>query len=192
MFIDGLSERIDSILKAFDDRNFTTVSGIAHQLKGAAGGYGYPSLSELAFKVEHLAKQNADDALIEDALDLLISQCRGAIAGVRGSESLSPTTKPVDATVATESGSPVSSEETATSDEQTTTLETIHQEVPEVAQSAVAELASDNPLADIAAQLEKLNDPDVDSQQLSAALKSLAQVLGTTANSTASSTEPVS
>ena len=192
MFIDGLSDRIESITTAFEDRNFTTVSGIAHQLKGAAGGYGYPSLSELAFEVEHLAKQNADDAQIEEALDLLIGQCRGAIVGIRGPESLSHTTKSVDATASTESDSPVSSGETAASNEQSATLETIHQEVPEIAQSPTIPLASDNPLTDIAAQLEKLNDADVDSQQLSAALKSLAQVLGTTADSNASSIESVS
>ena len=58
MFVDGLGERIDSILTAFDDRNFTAVSGIAHQLKGASGGYGYPSLSDLAFDVEQLARKN--------------------------------------------------------------------------------------------------------------------------------------
>lgn len=191
MFIDGLSDRIESITTAFEDRNFTTVSGIAHQLKGAAGGYGYPSLSELAFEVEQLAKQNADDAQIEEALDLLIGQCRGAIVGVRGSESLVQTTNPVDGTVSAESDGPASSEATASNDEQSTMLETIHQEVPEVAQSPTIALASDNPLTGIAAQLEKLNGSDVDSQQLSAALKSLAQVLGTTANSNASSTEPV-
>ncbi|MFT4554791.1 MAG: PAS domain S-box-containing protein [Planctomycetaceae bacterium] len=192
MFVDGLSDRIESIKTAFEDRNFTTVSGIAHQLKGAAGGYGYPSLSELAFAVEHLAKQNADDAQIEDALDLLIGQCRGAIVGVRGSELLSEVEKPADATASTESESPIPSEETVASGDQSAMLETIHQEVPEVVQAPNTALSGGNPLTDIAAQLEKLNDPDVDRQQLSAALLSLAQVLGNTANSNAPATESVS
>lgn len=47
IFVDGLSERIESIHTVFEDSNFTTVSGIAHQLKGASGGYGYPLMSEL-------------------------------------------------------------------------------------------------------------------------------------------------
>jgi HPt (histidine-containing phosphotransfer) domain-containing protein len=192
MFVDGLSDRIESITTAFEDRNFTTVSGIAHQLKGAAGGYGYPSLSELAFEVEHLARQNADDAQIEDALDLLVGQCRGAIVGVRGLESLNQTAKPADVTAVTESESPIPPEETVASGEPTATLETIHQEVPEVAQAPNTALPGGNPLTDFAAQLEKLNDPDVDSQQLPAALLSLAQVIGTTANSNAPATESVS
>jgi PAS domain S-box-containing protein len=192
MFADGLSDRIESITTAFEDRNFTTVSGIAHQFKGAAGGYGYPSLSELAFEVEHLARQNADDAQIEDALDLLVGQCRGAIVGVRGLESLNQTAKPADVTAVTESESPIPPEETVASDEPTATLETIHQEVPKVAQAPNTALPGGNPLTDFAARLEKLNDPDVDSQQLSAALLSLAQVLGTTANSNAPATESVS
>ena len=153
MFVDGLSDRIESITTAFEDRNFTTVSGIAHQLKGAAGGYGYPSLSELAFEVEHLARQNADDAQIEDALDLLVGQCRGAIVGVRGLESLNQTAKPADVTAVTESESPIPPEETVASGEPTATLETIHQEVPEVAQAPNTALPGGNPLTDFAAQL---------------------------------------
>ena len=65
-------------------------------------------------------------------------------------------------------------------EEQSATLETIHEQVSEVVQPAETPIAAGNPLGEIAAQLENLNDPNVDSQQLSAALMSLAQVLGNT------------
>ncbi len=189
MFVDGLSERIDSILTAFEDRNFTTVSGIAHQLKGASGGYGYPSLSELAFDVEQLAKQNAADDLIEAALTVLVSECRRAIAGVRGSVASDPVVDSVSVAVPTGSGSAMASDEPAQSDKQRATLETIHQQIAEVAQPKVAD---GNALSSIAAQIERLNDPNVDSQQLSAALMSLAQVLGNTTNSNTQVADTVS
>jgi hypothetical protein len=56
-------------------------------------------------------------------------------------------------------------------------LETIHQEVPEVAQSVTSEPVVSSALGGIAARIESLDDPNVDGQQLSAALMSLAQVL---------------
>ena len=193
MFVDGLSERIDSILTAFEDRNFTTVSGIAHQLKGAAGGYGYPTLSELAFDVEQLAKQNAEDTQIEKALALLVDQCRGAIAGVRGLESLKETADSVDVATVVATGKEVPAVESATSDNQNDLLESIHQDVPEVVHASnAAGSAVGNPLSEIAAQLANLNDPNIDSQQLSATLMSLAQVLSNASRSNSSMTEPVS
>ena len=193
LFVDGLNDRIASILTAFKDRNFTTVSGIAHQLKGASGGYGYPSLSELAFDVEQLAKQNAEDAQIEDALTLLVDRCRGAIVGVRGLESLNESVTSANVVTSCVSENPVEPKETVTSNEQNEMLETIHQEVSEVAQSSnAARPTVGNSMSEIAAQLATLNDPNIDSQQLSAALMSLAQVLGTASKSSSSMAECVS
>lgn len=183
MFVDGLSERIDSILTAFEDRNFTSVSGIAHQLKGASGGYGYPSLSELAFEVEQLAKRNAEDDQIEAALTVLVAECRRAIVGVRGSIANDPVVDSVNSSVAAGFEGAAAVTESVQNVEQSATLETIHEQVSEVVQPAQPQVAVGNPLGAIAAQIESLNDPNVDSQQLSAALMSLAQVLGNTTNS---------
>jgi PAS domain S-box-containing protein len=177
MFIDGLHERIESIQAAFNGRIFTTVSGIAHQLKGAAGGYGYPSLSELAFEVEQLVKQNALEQQIEEALTLLLEQCHRAIVGVRGSDFVT-TAASSPKSIAPALSEPIASPvEAATNDRQSEMLETIHQEVPEVAQSVTSEPVVSSALGGIAARIESLDDPNVDGQQLSAALMSLAQVL---------------
>jgi PAS domain S-box-containing protein len=191
MFIDGLHERIESIQAAFNDRIFTTVSGIAHQLKGAAGGYGYPTLSELGFEVEQLAEQNAPDQQIEEALTLLIEQCHRAIVGVHGSDSVTTATSSPESVVPAPSESIASPAEAVTNDRQSEMLETIHQEVPEVAQPVTSEHVVSSALGDIAARIESLNDPNVDGQQLSAALMSLAQVLGN-ANSDKQSADSLS
>ena len=146
-------------------------------------------MSELAFDVEQLAKQNAADDLIEAALTVLVSECRRAIAGVRGSVASDPVVDSVSVAVPTGSGSAMASDEPAQSDKQRATLETIHQQIAEVAQPKVAD---GNALSSIAAQIERLNDPNVDSQQLSAALMSLAQVLGNTTNSNTQVADTVS
>jgi HPt (histidine-containing phosphotransfer) domain-containing protein len=189
MFIDGLHERLESIQTAFDDRILTTVSGIAHQLKGAAGGYGYPTLSERAFEVEQLAKQNAPDQQIEESLTLLIEQCHRAIVGVHGSDSVKVAASSPESVASEAIDSPV---EAATEGRQNEMLESIHQEVPEVAQPVSIEPVVSSALGEIAARIESLNDPNVDGQQLSAALMSLAQVLGSTENSDKQSAESLS
>ncbi|MDA0282606.1 MAG: ATP-binding protein [Planctomycetota bacterium] len=174
MFIDGLEERLETIRKAFDDRNFTTVSGIAHQLKGAAGGYGYPTLSELAFDVEQKAKTNQPEDQIQASLMILVEQCKRAIFGVRGAI-----------------GDPVAvvPTETTSIEVQRQVLESIHREVPDVCQAPVTDTTVGSSLGDIAARLGNLNDPNVDTQELSAILMSLARVLVSNAASPEQTTE---
>lgn len=187
MFVDGLGERIDSILTAFDDRNFTAVSGIAHQLKGASGGYGYPSLSDLAFDVEQLARKNADEDQIEAALTLLVDQCRCAIVGIRGQDAISFSTSSAGETIQDDPRSFASGQD----EEPSAMLEAIHEEVCEVAEETSLQSVGGNPLNNIAAQIENLNDSNIDGQQLSAALMSLAQVLGTAGKTNAPVAESV-
>ena len=191
MFVDGLEERIKAIQTAFNERIFTTVSGIAHQLKGAAGGYGYPTLSELAFEVEQLTKKNAPEEQVGTALTLLVEQCQRAIIGVRGSEPVVPVAKPAIVQTAADSDfQPNLTSDTAASTDPTTdegqqneVLESIHQEVPHITPPEALNAGVESVLGDIAARMQKLNDPEIDSQQLVTALMSLARALGSTANS---------
>ncbi|NQV27048.1 MAG: response regulator [Rhodopirellula sp.] len=183
LFIDGLQERIKSIQAAFQDRVFSTMSSIAHQLKGAAGGYGYPSISELAFDVEQLAKQNASETQIGDALNLLVEQCHRAIAGIHGLERVSFEPAPMAIADSTPSVAIAASRTAVPDDEQRHTLDAIYQEVPVATPPANSPEAAGSPLGELAACIARLNDPNVDSQQVSAALMSLAQALGDTANS---------
>ena len=65
-------------------------------------------------------------------------------------------------------------------EEQSATLETIHEQVSKSVQSAENQAAVGNPLCKIAGEIDSLDDPDVDSQHFSAALMSLTSVLGNT------------
>ena len=62
---------------------FDELCRAAHQLKGAAGGYGFPSISSSAGKVEQLLHRGLDAAKLEDlqrSVEELASLCGRAVA----------------------------------------------------------------------------------------------------------------
>jgi HPt (histidine-containing phosphotransfer) domain-containing protein len=81
MFLDGLEDRASGLDNAFGSGNLTELASLAHQLKGAAGGYGYPIISRLALDVERLAKSGESNDELRSTLDRLVLMCRRAIAG---------------------------------------------------------------------------------------------------------------
>ena len=58
-FVDGLDQRMSDIDHAVGAGDFQVLKGLAHQLKGSGGGYGYPVLTELAAQVEQYAVSEA-------------------------------------------------------------------------------------------------------------------------------------
>lgn len=78
-FINDLTARMDSIRQAFDDSDRARLKTLAHQLKGAAGGYGFPSIGLAASAVEReLMGHEADLAALGDKVEELIRLCRSA------------------------------------------------------------------------------------------------------------------
>jgi CheY-like chemotaxis protein/HPt (histidine-containing phosphotransfer) domain-containing protein len=85
-FIVGLSKRIERIEHSFRRGAWPDLMRLAHQLKGAAGGYGYPSITAAARQLEHSARDritaetttdpNAD---LSRAVANLLDQCHLAI-----------------------------------------------------------------------------------------------------------------
>ena len=55
-FVDGLMDRFASLAEAHSAGDLELVATNAHQLKGSGGGYGFPSVTSAAAKVEQLAK----------------------------------------------------------------------------------------------------------------------------------------
>ncbi len=56
LFLEGLPSRINSIRKAWESRDLGQVRFGSHQLRGAAGGYGFPEIGEAAGLVEDLLR----------------------------------------------------------------------------------------------------------------------------------------
>ncbi|MFI4859280.1 MAG: Hpt domain-containing protein [Phycisphaerales bacterium JB063] len=81
-FSGELGQRIASIEQALDSNDLDTLHRLAHQLKGSAGGYGYPTIGEAAAKLEAEAKQALADqaADLQHAASELLALCHRACA----------------------------------------------------------------------------------------------------------------
>lgn len=84
LFVTELPARVDSIVAAFRSGDADVVKRISHQLKGAAGGYGFPTMGEAASVVERTLKTSADPqqalASMTDQVRALVDLCCRAAA----------------------------------------------------------------------------------------------------------------
>ncbi len=77
MFVDEMPSRMVDLRTAAAEGATDVVKGLSHQLKGAAGGYGFFAITDAARIVEELAQaQAAAEPLIAavDALTLLMNR----------------------------------------------------------------------------------------------------------------------
>ncbi len=56
-FVAALPEKVSAMKEASANNHFSMLERLAHQMKGAGGGYGYPQLTEKATALEQAAKQ---------------------------------------------------------------------------------------------------------------------------------------
>ena len=56
MFVAELPDRVAELRPALGGRDFETLQRLAHQPKGAAGGYGFPTITEAPKDLERTAK----------------------------------------------------------------------------------------------------------------------------------------
>lgn len=81
-FIDDLQWRVNELGGAFDAGDWKRLSMSAHELKGAAGGYGFPEITEAAGALEkQLEASPRDIALIGEYTRALVALCDRAIVG---------------------------------------------------------------------------------------------------------------
>ncbi len=85
-FVSRLPGQIRAMREALMNGHDEELQRFAHQLKGAGGGFGYPSLTEAAGVLESAAK-TADTELANLTLDKLNTLCRAVLAG-RGAGAL--------------------------------------------------------------------------------------------------------
>ncbi len=83
-FVLGLEERVAAMQQALATSDYATLSCVAHQLKGAAGGYGYPTISEAAKVVELGARSQQSPSSLESVLDEVVALCARARGGLVG------------------------------------------------------------------------------------------------------------
>lgn len=76
-FLGELPDRIDSIMVAFTNDDFEGLGRLAHQLKGAAPGFGFPQIGSEAGKLEDQLREVCDP---EDSIESLRSQVESLIS----------------------------------------------------------------------------------------------------------------
>jgi len=73
-FLSGLPQRTAAIQTALSNQDMNQLKILAHQLKGAAGGYGFPAISQTAAKLEQAAAAS-DAATAVAHVQSLLSLC---------------------------------------------------------------------------------------------------------------------
>jgi HPt (histidine-containing phosphotransfer) domain-containing protein len=68
--------KLETHLAAGELRELQT---LAHQLKGAGGGYGFPQITELAASLESALKQGADAPVVKDRTSELCATLRAVV-----------------------------------------------------------------------------------------------------------------
>jgi signal transduction histidine kinase/CheY-like chemotaxis protein/HPt (histidine-containing phosphotransfer) domain-containing protein len=79
-FVRDLPERSSAILRACQASDAETLRRLAHQLRGSAGGYGFPRITEAACAVEQAVTEGLEKAVLQERVDALASLCRRARA----------------------------------------------------------------------------------------------------------------
>lgn len=86
MFVDEMPQRIDALLDSWQRGSAGDLRRLAHQMKGACGGYGFPQVGHAAGALEKsLAAFGQDVALgdlegLRDQVDELVGMCRRVTA----------------------------------------------------------------------------------------------------------------
>ncbi len=81
LFVDEMPDRIDDLRKALEALDIEAVLTLAHQLKGAAGGYGFEQLGEIAAATERALRSLSNNQVTLDRGSLvaattpLVSAC---------------------------------------------------------------------------------------------------------------------
>jgi len=81
MFVDEMPDRVAALERAFGDGDLETLRRTAHQLKGAAGSYGFGQLTPWAAALEEAIRESQPEDAIEQALADLVALCGRVRAG---------------------------------------------------------------------------------------------------------------
>ncbi len=80
-FLRNLGPKVNTLNDYVAANRLDELAKLAHQLKGAGGGYGFPTISDAAREVEQQAKADSDLEQIQIAVAELTELCQQAIAG---------------------------------------------------------------------------------------------------------------
>jgi HPt (histidine-containing phosphotransfer) domain-containing protein len=82
LFVDEMAERVANIMDLLNRCEWEGLRRAAHQIKGAAGSYGFSTITSCAGKLEFAIRDQAPEENIRQATEELVSMCNRARAGV--------------------------------------------------------------------------------------------------------------
>ncbi|MDA1051281.1 MAG: Hpt domain-containing protein [Planctomycetota bacterium] len=81
MFVDEIPQRVSKIRKCWDDTDMESLERAAHQLKGAAGSYGFEELTPALQRLDHSLRTSRPDADILSAIEEVAELCSRVRSG---------------------------------------------------------------------------------------------------------------
>ena len=82
MFAEEMPDRIATVLDQLNKADWEGLRRTAHQLKGAAGSYGFDPVSPCAGKVESALLKNEPEEQIRASVDALVEMCSRVRGGL--------------------------------------------------------------------------------------------------------------
>ncbi len=76
LFVDEMPSRVEELLKAYQAKDWESLRQNAHQLRGAAGSYGFESISPSAGELESAVNKKVSEETIYQCLIELTELCR--------------------------------------------------------------------------------------------------------------------
>ncbi len=82
MFVDEMPDRVTALQTQLKEADWESLRRTAHQLKGAAGSYGFDIISPCAARLEDAVRESEPEDQIRKAVDELANLCSRATAGI--------------------------------------------------------------------------------------------------------------
>jgi HPt (histidine-containing phosphotransfer) domain-containing protein len=82
MFVDEMPSRTAALVESMKKQDWEGSRRLAHQLKGAAGSYGFHDVTPLAARLETALRDGASEGEIQEAAEDLLSLCDRLRSGV--------------------------------------------------------------------------------------------------------------
>ena len=81
MFVAEMPDRMQALQQSHNDGNAEELGRLAHQIKGAAGSYGFHQLTPQAARLERAVKDNQPEDEVLRSLEELMQMCSQIRAG---------------------------------------------------------------------------------------------------------------
>jgi HPt (histidine-containing phosphotransfer) domain-containing protein len=78
-FAAAFPERMAALETCLAEGDLHKLQSLAHQLKGAGGGYGFPQITEAAGSLEKVVKEGAELSVIKEQLEILCEILRAVV-----------------------------------------------------------------------------------------------------------------